>query len=289
MLRGSFFVQLIKEKEMKAIKKINNNVAICLDGNQKELVAFGKGIGFPTMPYEITDLNKITMTFYKIDQSFYQLVSDIPDDILEISALITLKAQVILECPLNPNLVVGLADHINFSIIRLRKFKKMKMLFSYDIEHLYPKETELGKYAVNLIWKRLHVKLPDSEITSIAIHFVNAEEEHETTESEVYESLIIEIIKYIEKYFETQINEKDFNYNRFVMHLRYYFQRIQKEDQFFNSAKELIEPIKNNHPQVYECANDIAKIIEEKLQIHCTEDEKVYLMIHVYRIITNQK
>ena len=32
---------------MKVVKKINNNVAICLDSNNCELVAFGKGIGFP--------------------------------------------------------------------------------------------------------------------------------------------------------------------------------------------------------------------------------------------------
>lgn len=273
---------------MKAIKKINNNVAICVDSNQKQLVAFGKGIGFPNMPYEITDLNNITMTFYKIDQSFYQLVSEIPDDILEVAALITFKAQSTLKTPLNPNLVVGLADHINFAIIRLRKFKKMKMLFSYDIEHLYPKETELGKYAVNLIWKKLHVKLPDSEITSIAIHFVNAEEEHENIENLRYEDLIKKIIQYIEKFFKLHINENDFNYNRFVMHLRYYFQRIKNEDQFYNSAKELIEPIKNNHPDIFKCANDIANIIEKDLQITCTEDEVLYLMIHVYRIIQNK-
>ena len=40
---------------MKVIKKINNNVALCLDGNQRELIAFGKGIGFKPIPYELTD------------------------------------------------------------------------------------------------------------------------------------------------------------------------------------------------------------------------------------------
>ena len=44
---------------MKVIKKINNNVAICLDNNGKELIAFGNGIGFPKVPYEIHYLNKI--------------------------------------------------------------------------------------------------------------------------------------------------------------------------------------------------------------------------------------
>lgn len=49
---------------MKVVKKINNNVAICLDSNNCELVAFGKGIGFPKMPYEIQDLSLIDRTFY---------------------------------------------------------------------------------------------------------------------------------------------------------------------------------------------------------------------------------
>lgn len=47
---------------MTVIKKINNNVAICRDGSQRELAAFGKGIGFPPTPYELTDLSKIDRT-----------------------------------------------------------------------------------------------------------------------------------------------------------------------------------------------------------------------------------
>ena len=43
---------------MKVIKKINNNVAVCIDNDGHELIAFGKGIGFPKIPYELTDLNK---------------------------------------------------------------------------------------------------------------------------------------------------------------------------------------------------------------------------------------
>ena len=48
---------------MKVIKKINNNVALCLDGNQRELIAFGKGIGFKPIPYELTDLSVIERTY----------------------------------------------------------------------------------------------------------------------------------------------------------------------------------------------------------------------------------
>ena len=41
---------------MEVYKKINNNVALARDAKGRELVVFGKGIGFASMPYELTDL-----------------------------------------------------------------------------------------------------------------------------------------------------------------------------------------------------------------------------------------
>jgi Transcriptional antiterminator len=273
---------------MKAIKKINNNVAICVDSNNKELIAFGKGIGFQAMPYEISDLSLISMTFYRIDNKFYNLIEEIPENIFEVAALIANKAQTTLKCNLNPNLVVGLADHINFAIIRMKKYKKMKMLFSYDVEQLYPKETRLGRYAVELIQKKLYVNLPDSEITSIAMHFVNAEEENEP-EAEVAEAeaLIWDVTDKIENFFAVALDRNDFNYNRFAMHMRYYFKRIKEKKQFIDDNVAIVQVMKENNPKVYECASMISKFIDEKLGSESTEDEMLYLMMHINRIIKN--
>lgn len=272
---------------MRAIKKINNNVAICTDNNNKELVAFGKGIGFPKMPYEISDLSLISMTFYRIDSKFYNLIGEIPENVFEVSAIIVQEAQNILKCNLNPNLVVSLSDHINFAILRMRKYKKMQMLFSYDVEQLYPKETELGRYALKLIKERLYVKLPDSEITSIAMHFVNAEEEKEPEEGADTEELILEVASKIEEFFSVTIDRNDFNYNRFAMHLRYYLKRIKSKNQFVDDNVSIVQAMKEKNPRVYECAYMIGNFIDERLNSESTEDEILYLMIHIYRIIRN--
>lgn len=48
---------------MEVYKKINNNVALARDAKGRELVVFGKGIGFVSMPYELTDLSRIQRTF----------------------------------------------------------------------------------------------------------------------------------------------------------------------------------------------------------------------------------
>jgi len=273
---------------MKAIKKINNNVVICVDDNKKELIAFGKGIGFPAVPYEITDLSLISMTFYKMDRSYYKLLEEIPEEIFEVSALIVKKAQRTLNCNLNPNLLPGLADHINFALTRMKKYKKMKMLFSYDIEQLYPQETELARYAVKIIQKNLFVKLPDSEITNIAMHFVNAEEENITTPSNMnIDEIIQEITKEIEIVFQVVIDRKGFNYNRFVMHLRYYIKRIEEKKQFVDDNSVLFQAMKEENPKIYDCAKQITAIIDKKLGAQSTEDVMLYLMIHIGRILKN--
>lgn len=46
---------------MKVIKNINNNVSICVDDNNREVIAFGKGIGFKKPPYEL-ELSQIDRT-----------------------------------------------------------------------------------------------------------------------------------------------------------------------------------------------------------------------------------
>lgn len=72
---------------MKVIKNINNNVSLCLDNNNNEVVAFGKGIGFTKPPYEIP-VSQIQRTYYDIDPVYISMINDIPIDIIEISTQI---------------------------------------------------------------------------------------------------------------------------------------------------------------------------------------------------------
>lgn len=77
---------------MKVIKKINNNVALCLDGNQRELIAFGKGIGFKPIPYELTDLSVIERTYYGISPEYQGLLKEIPKEIERLTCVRKMSA-----------------------------------------------------------------------------------------------------------------------------------------------------------------------------------------------------
>lgn len=66
---------------MKITKKINNNVALAQDAKGRELIVFGKGVGFPATPYELTDLSRVQRTFYDVDEKYFDLLRDVPQEV----------------------------------------------------------------------------------------------------------------------------------------------------------------------------------------------------------------
>lgn len=276
---------------MRVTKKINNNVAICEDGNGQELIALGKGIGFPKTPYELTDLSKIDMTFYRVSSQTIALLQEIPSDVIAISAKIVELAQQKLQNNLSPNVVFSLADHINFAIERAKKNQVFDFSLTYDIAHLYPKEYELGEKAVQLINSQLRANLPDVEATAIAMHFINGTEDakQELTES-INENLLKFVINEIEGSFDLKINRKGFAFNRFKVHFQYYLQRLKDGKQISGEVSPtLLLDLKKNNPEVYKCGKNIVVEIDEQLNTQTTDDEMFYVMIYINRMINKQK
>lgn len=78
---------------MKVIKKSNNNVAEYENSKGRRSIAFGNGIGFKAVPYELTDLSNINMTFYKLENHYERLIMEIPEEILSVSSDIVMYSQ----------------------------------------------------------------------------------------------------------------------------------------------------------------------------------------------------
>lgn len=54
-------------QSVQVVKKLNNNFVLCEDEEGVTFIAYGKGIGFPKTPYELTDLSLIDRRFYDVD------------------------------------------------------------------------------------------------------------------------------------------------------------------------------------------------------------------------------
>lgn len=105
---------------MLVIKKINNNVALAQDADGNELVIFGKGVGFPQTPYELEDTSKLQRIFRHIDDSVMASIANISDDLIELAIEVIELAGNELNCELNPNAFLTLADHLQFAAERER-------------------------------------------------------------------------------------------------------------------------------------------------------------------------
>lgn len=274
---------------MKVIKKINNNVVICLDNNDCEVVAFGKGIGFQELPYELTDLSLIDRTFYSVNSMYLGMINEIPEAVFKIAVRIVDMAANYLDCELNSNAPFILSDHINFAIERMQKNIVIKNPMAYDIQFFYDKEMELGMLAVKMIKRELNVCLPKEEVSNIALHIVNAELASKEGPNDCDSDVIIDsITRLIERELGFRIEKEDFNYSRFVSHLNYL---IKRKGMGLDNSEEIIQMYKNmkqEFPELNQCVNKIAFYIAKTLQWELSEEELLYLLLHVNRLYARE-
>ena len=53
----------------------------------------------------------------------------------------------------------------------------MQNPLSWEIHKFFPKEHQLGRDALKIVFEKLGVILPDDEVSSIALHFINAQKD----------------------------------------------------------------------------------------------------------------
>jgi len=272
---------------MIVIKNINNNVSLCLDSKNNEVIVFGKGVGFVKPPYEIP-LEKIDKTFYNISDEQIELLNLIPEDVLEVSSLIMDYANKKLGNAFPSGAVFTLADHISFSIKRQEQNIHLKMPVLQEIEQTYVEECYVGYKALELIHERLHIKLPDQEAISIALHLINYRQQNPNQEEQKYGNLVNSCVEMIGDTLHIRIDKKSFSYYRFVTHLYYLVKRVFRNDMIQSENEQVFDMLKKDFPDIYACTNLIDDMMQEKLNKRLSDEEKLYLILHINRLYSRE-
>lgn len=269
---------------MRVIRNINNNVAVCLDDNNHELIAFGKGIGFQKPPYEI-ELSQIDRTYYNLEAHYVALLSELPEDVMNVTFEIVEKGSAYLGMEFNRAFWFSLCDHINFAIENLKKGLVLSNPMTNEIRHLYEKEMMLGKWAVKHIEKRLYVRLSQSEAGNIALHFINAERQvKQSPEREDIEHFIEDITDIIESQMNIIIDRNDFSYSRFVTHLKFLLKRSDRLNESLSENEKMYDSVCEEFPELEKLIEKIKEYIVAVLHIEPGKEELLYLMLHTNRL-----
>ena len=272
---------------MELFKKINNNVALARDAKGREMVVFGKGIGFPAMPYELTDLSLVQRSFYDVNEKYFDLLRDVPEAVFLAADDIADTAREELGCSLNTNLTYALADHLNFAIQRSREGTSVRTPLAYDIKHLYPQEYAIAKEGLHQLCSTLGVDLPESEAVSVAMHIITAENEVGDMHSTILTAKVIsEISALVEESLSVKLDKDSFSFSRFAMHLRYLVQRMmQGKPLNSDSAMDVMfTTMRREYPDIYTCVQQIDCFLENTYGWKCSREEQLYLIMHIHRV-----
>lgn len=272
---------------MRVIKNINNNYALALDNAGNQLIVSGKGIGFGPVPREVKDITIINRSFYDIDEVYINMINEISEENIEISTAIIDEARAKIDVPISSNVIFTLADHIQFAVDRIKKGMALNLPIMYDIQNLYEEEMKIGDYALELIMKRLKIRLPREEAAGIALHLINAEMQNKQ-KTELQRKLIDDVTAIIEREYGITINKENFNYSRFVSHLQYLLKRAPKDELVNSANKKLFNQIKEEHPSAYVCSQKINGYLHKHIQTELTDEEILYLMLHINRLCTRE-
>lgn len=276
---------------MQAIRRLNNNVVVGLDSVGREVVIMGKGVGFGTLPREVK-LHEVERTFYDIDSSGQNVMRDLPAQVVMFSAGIIDIASNELPYPLSPNAVLLLADHISFAIERTKKQLHVGMPLAYDVKQMYPMEYRLGAYAVERLRKEFQVGLQSDEAVGIALNLVNAkavtEKKEDQDEAAKVADMLEDVTELVESYFHILVDRDSFNFSRYATHLQYLFQRIHRQTAIDSENLRLYGSLREEFPHISDCVEKISAHIKEKWGAELSEEEKLYLILHVNRICAKE-
>lgn len=247
-------------------------------------IAFNKRAGDELNEEQIEKI--FTLEDEDITKKFKTLISDIPVEYMELSENIINYAKLKLGKKLNDSIYISLTDHIHFAIERYNDNMPIKNGLLWETKHLYKEEFEIGLEALNMICDQFNVILPEDEAAFIALHLVNAQLNEDMTNIMDMTKIIQDILTIVKYHLKMDFDENSLNYYRFVTHLKFFAHRLVKGTHYNQNGKDdLINVIKEKYPDAYKCTEKIKKFVEKQYRYELTEEEMLYLTIHIQRVV----
>lgn len=271
-------------------KVINNNIISAYEKSGAEVIVMGRGIGFKKKQGEVVPADQISKIFRiksrTLTEQFKELLANMPLERVRISDEIISHAKDHLKLKLNQSIYVTLTDHINFAIERVSQGIEPQNALLWEIKRFYPQEFQLGIYALELIHDRLGILLPEDEAGFIALHFVNAEYGTDIRDAVKFPDQMQAIVDIVECDLGILLDESSLHYERFMTHIKFLIQRIYRKELLSSEDRELSLLMQRKYPREYQCSVKVAEYIMQATGSRLSEEEIMYLSVHIRRVTT---
>ena len=171
---------------------------------------------------------------------------------------------------------------------------KVNKLASEIPEEVFAVSSAIIEYAeknlnttLEYINKTFNVNFLIDEAGFIAMHIINANYRESTNKSCLIMNIINQILDIIKNYYSIEFIEDEINFDRLLTHLKFFAKRlIDKTESIDTNNNGLLEIVKVQYKESYDCVKQIKSFIEENYTYKVNDDEVLYLILHINRVIS---
>lgn len=267
----------------KIIKIINNSAVVAQDKNE-EVILLGKGIGFQKKENDIIyESTKIEKKYQLIKVRNYT-AGEKDNQMLPFIALVIELMDRSTSNEFCCTTMKSLTDHIAAMYLRIINDEILENPFHYEIKALYASDYQISLQIGEGVYKRTGIKIPESELDFLTLYVHNGNSNDAKAKMDLIHSIIYQVSSLLEDKYSIILHKDSIDYNRFIVHLRFVIERIIRRE--YNPDINLKDLFMNKLEKYQNICQDIVSILEGELHTTITDDERVFLLIHIARIKT---
>ena len=273
---------------MRISRVVNNNMVSVVD-ERGETLYRGLGIGYGKRPGDTLDCAKIEQQFVLADTTlvrrFDELTIDIDAALIDVCLDVIAGIKAASPRPLSDAIYVMLTDHIYNLVERLKAGIVFDNSVLWNLRQIYPDEFLVARKAVRTLQQRLPYVIDDSEANFVTLHIVNAEMQGDMHKTYQFTKYINDIRDIVLSNLGVEFDADDYRANRFLMHLRFLFERLEREAPAdLEVDATLIEALTTRYPAAERAVDKVAAYVHMSIGHELCREERLYLLIHLVQL-----
>ncbi|WEV37322.1 PRD domain-containing protein [Lactobacillus sp. ESL0677] len=280
----------------KVVQVLNNNVAVVRDNDDEQEIVMGRGLAFQKKKGDIIADTKVAKVFALQDShtvsDLTTLLANIPLDFITESYDLIKRAQDKYGFQVETYINVTLTTHLFAAYQRMQRHEET-INYLPDLSSNYPLAYQIADDFMTYFQKELGISFPSYEKKSIALHFINAhidQPEHKSRYPNP-NSQVVEIVeKELARNHLVRNSKNDGDFDRLLIHLKYFVVRLHDpQNKELIVSQKMIAEIKAEYSQAWAIVDRITEQIRQKLNVSLSMTEKMYLTIHIERLLQEEK
>ena len=270
------------------MKALNNNSVLVQDETGTSMIFLGKGIGFGKKNGDSiacgagVEVYRFTETNDHGDAM--EIIQGVNPLFIEVAGKILKLAQIRFH-EVDKNILLPLADHIAFSIERMKADMDISNPFASEIALLYKEEYEVALQGKAIIEEMCGYTINEGAGGYITLHVHSARGEDKVSEAMQTAVIIRDSIEEVERDYNITINTNSMSYTRLMNHMKFLMLRLQGNEELQIDVGDYVS---KQFPYAYHTAQKICEELRKVYQKDVPETEIGYLALHIERVRTSE-